>query len=384
MYKIITLLLLLFFIWGVGVIPASVLAQTEDEEVENILIKMEQAYLSCENGKIMYEHDLSHFNRQDTAYTQNILYFSKNSTKKSQCKVRLNFFYVNENKQDTLYIEVFIRGKKSYQYTDRYKRFSSVSTKRLLRVTTSPIKQLPALYTKQFFKRLHKKKTKKLSDTESHYLVSTPYTTYYINKQNYWLDSIITKAQSDSLVYYETVKISTQQYNKSNFEKTHLYEFEDYRKQAEALPKATPKPLKNQKAPVWKGFDVMSRDTFSLVDFENQVVVLDFWNTGCGPCIKFFPKLKELQQEFASKNVAFVGMVNNQYPDFIIKFLERRNETLTYPNVLINDDIAKSYQVESYPTFIILNQKLEVIYKSSGTHRAKKKLKRHIQKALKD
>ena len=36
-------------------------------------------------------------------------------------------------------------------------------------------------------------------------------------------------------------------------------------------------------------------------DFNNKLVILDFWNTHCSSCIAAFPKMEELQRHFGNK-----------------------------------------------------------------------------------
>ena len=46
----------------------------------------------------------------------------------------------------------------------------------------------------------------------------------------------------------------------------------------------------------------------SIADLKGKVVVLDFWATGCGPCIASFPNIRKLQQHYDGYDVAIVGV----------------------------------------------------------------------------
>lgn len=48
-----------------------------------------------------------------------------------------------------------------------------------------------------------------------------------------------------------------------------------------------------------------------LSDFKGKLVILDFWNLGCSPCIKAFPKMQQLQDEFGDKIQILLVNVND-------------------------------------------------------------------------
>jgi uncharacterized protein (TIGR03435 family) len=56
---------------------------------------------------------------------------------------------------------------------------------------------------------------------------------------------------------------------------------------------------------------------------KGKVVVLEFWNTRCGPCIRAIPHLNELVDEFSSKSVVFLG-ISDDNKDSLNAFLKRK------------------------------------------------------------
>lgn len=56
--------------------------------------------------------------------------------------------------------------------------------------------------------------------------------------------------------------------------------------------------------PNFEGIDV----TLASVLEENEVVMIDFWASWCGPCIAQFPHLKQLYAEYAEKGFEIVGI----------------------------------------------------------------------------
>lgn len=50
----------------------------------------------------------------------------------------------------------------------------------------------------------------------------------------------------------------------------------------------------------------------TLADLKGKVVVLDFWATWCGPCIRSFPQVRELVQRYEGYPVAVIGVTSVQ------------------------------------------------------------------------
>jgi thiol-disulfide isomerase/thioredoxin len=90
-----------------------------------------------------------------------------------------------------------------------------------------------------------------------------------------------------------------------------------------------------------------------LVDYRGKIVLLDFWYRGCGHCIEALPKVKKLVSNYQGKNVVVLGVNSDDDladAQFVIKTFELKH------NNIHAEKIQDQYQVNAWPTFIVLDQ----------------------------
>lgn len=78
-------------------------------------------------------------------------------------------------------------------------------------------------------------------------------------------------------------------------------------------------------------FTDLEGNDVTLADFEGKVLVIDFWETWCGPCLQVFPSLQELREEYPDNfEVLAVTLGMTEGPEAAIAFKEEHEYDFQY------------------------------------------------------
>ena len=95
---------------------------------------------------------------------------------------------------------------------------------------------------------------------------------------------------------------------------------------------------------------------FQLSSQTGKVVVLDFWATWCGPCVRALPEMRKLSEKFAGQEVVLVGVSSDQ-PEAEAKVRELvASNGLTYAIGIATNDIGDAYQVQGIPCLFVVDR----------------------------
>jgi peroxiredoxin len=103
----------------------------------------------------------------------------------------------------------------------------------------------------------------------------------------------------------------------------------------------------------------ISGQSIELSKLKGQVIVLNFWNTGCKPCIAEMPALNEIVQKYKGKDISFISFAP-EGEERIREFLkQRRFDFMAVANV--DRVIKEDFLTDSiYPYTMIIDKKGKV------------------------
>lgn len=169
--------------------------------------------------------------------------------------------------------------------------------------------------------------------------------------------------------FYEAYKLMTDRVKKCELAPAYK-QYQNYADQ-KIKREAQEKKLDNgAEAPDFTLKDLNGND-FKLSSLRGKYVMLDFWGSWCGWCIKALPSLKECYNKH--KDSGKFEIVSVDCNDTEAKWkaaVKQHDMTWTQVKSEKKDDIATLYGVPGYPSFIIINPEGKIIKRYVGSEPA--------------
>ncbi len=115
------------------------------------------------------------------------------------------------------------------------------------------------------------------------------------------------------------------------------------------------------------GYTLLDGRVEQLQDLRGKVVLVSFWATTCGPCVREMPKLVETQRSFGARGFETLA-VAMQYdpPARVVQFAQSRQ--LPFGVAIDNrGEIARAFgHVRATPTHVLIDRRGEIVARHVG------------------
>lgn len=117
-------------------------------------------------------------------------------------------------------------------------------------------------------------------------------------------------------------------------------------------------------APDFTG-ELMDGTSITLSELQGKPVIINFWATWCGPCVKEMPAFERLKDDFGDK-IGIIAVNCGDDAETVKDFVEENG--YTFPVVLDEEySISMLYPTNSIPYTVVLDAEGKVTHISTGT-----------------
>lgn len=123
------------------------------------------------------------------------------------------------------------------------------------------------------------------------------------------------------------------------------------------------------KIPLHYSFTGLDNNNFILKDVlkDKDFLLLEFWGTWCGPCIKFNPQIKEFYN-INEKKISILGIAVDKSNEKVLEYVIKNNVKWQQAFMKLNssNNFIMQLNIKAYPTIILLDKKGEIKFVGAG------------------
>jgi peroxiredoxin len=100
-------------------------------------------------------------------------------------------------------------------------------------------------------------------------------------------------------------------------------------------------------------------NSINLSDYKGKYLMIDFWATWCGPCMKEMPQLHKAYEKFSGDNFEVLSLSFDKSPEAIDRMRDGSRFKMPWEHAFVNNgfksDLAKTYEVSGIPKPILID-----------------------------
>jgi thiol-disulfide isomerase/thioredoxin len=127
---------------------------------------------------------------------------------------------------------------------------------------------------------------------------------------------------------------------------------------ARSMARGALRKLKRIGLPMDFNFTALDGRQVSLAELKGKVVLVDFWATTCGPCVRDLPELKQLYAKYNAQGLEIVGISLDSDRVALTRFVER--EKIPWPQYYDpageTNRLAQLYGIGSIPVVWLVDR----------------------------
>ena len=92
---------------------------------------------------------------------------------------------------------------------------------------------------------------------------------------------------------------------------------------------------------------------------RGKVVLLDFWGTWCGPCVKKIPEVEKFAKKYSGRDVVVIGIHSEQGSEACEEFVAKNG--ITFPIAIDSGKTADRFAIDSWPSMFLIDKAGKVV-----------------------
>lgn len=106
--------------------------------------------------------------------------------------------------------------------------------------------------------------------------------------------------------------------------------------------------------------------TVKRSELNAKVILLNFWATWCGPCVKEMPSLQKLSDAYSSKGLSVIGINLDEDPESVLeKFLEKHG--IKFRSFVDSQGaLADRFNVSGLPLTLVIDRNRNLLFEKVG------------------